>query len=175
MKARPQHSRRRDESPHSAQGPSRDVEAELREAQERLDLALRQKETDRALMERVLIVEDDVSSAASMSLLLELSGHTVAVAHDGPSSIETARRFRPEVVVCDIGLPGEMDGYAVAKAFRADPSLRPAFLIALTGYGQHEDRRRAEAAGFDTHMTKPADPSVLKALLSEAAILSPDA
>ena len=124
---------------------------------------------------RVLIVEDDISSAASMSLLLELSGHTVAAAHDGPSSIETARQFRPEVVVCDIGLPGEMDGYAVAKAFRADPSLRSAFLIALTGYGQHDDRRRAEEAGFDTHLTKPADPSVLKSLLGDAVIPSSDA
>ncbi|HKV09558.1 MAG TPA: response regulator, partial [Thermoanaerobaculia bacterium] len=76
-----------------------------------------------------------------------------------------ARELRPEVVLCDIGLPGELDGYGVARAFRADPDLASARLIALTGYGQEEDRRRALEAGFDTHLTKPADPEVLKRLV----------
>jgi CheY-like chemotaxis protein len=90
----------------------------------------------------------------------------VQVAYDGPSGLEAARAQRPQVVLCDIGLPGAMDGYEVAKAVRADPNLRSVRLIALTGYGQHEDRRRAEEAGFDSHVTKPADPHVLLGLVA---------
>jgi CheY-like chemotaxis protein len=72
--------------------------------------------------------------------------------------------MRPEVVLCDIGLPG-MDGYEVARAFRGDPELRSAYLIALTGYGQEEDQRQAREAGFDVHMTKPVDPDALRRIL----------
>ena len=70
-----------------------------------------------------MVVDDDISSATSMSLLLELKGHQVVTAHTGVAACEEARRFRPELVLCDIGLPGKMDGYAVARAFRADPRL----------------------------------------------------
>ena len=73
-----------------------------------------------------------------------------------------------DVVLCDIGLPGGFDGHGVARAFRADPDLRSAFLIALTGYGQEEDRRRALEAGFDAHLTKPADIEELKRLLAKS-------
>jgi two-component system CheB/CheR fusion protein len=114
---------------------------------------------------RCLIIEDNVDAAESMSLLLQLTGHEADVAFDGAAGLEKARSFRPEVVLCDIGLPGSLDGYGVARAFRADPELRPAFLIALTGYGQEEDRRRALDAGFDTHLTKPADIDALRRLL----------
>jgi two-component system CheB/CheR fusion protein len=117
---------------------------------------------------RCLIIEDNVDAAESMSLLLQLTGHEAEVAFDGATGVEKARGFRPEVVLCDIGLPGSLDGYAVARAFRADPELRQAFLIALTGYGQEEDRRRALEAGFDTHLTKPADIEELKRLLTQA-------
>jgi two-component system, chemotaxis family, CheB/CheR fusion protein len=115
---------------------------------------------------RCLIIEDNVDAAESLSLLLQLTGHEAEVAFDGTAGVEKARSFRPEVVLCDIGLPGELDGYAVARAFRADPELRGAFLIALTGYGQEEDRRRALDAGFDTHLTKPADLDALRRLLA---------
>jgi two-component system CheB/CheR fusion protein len=114
---------------------------------------------------RCLIIEDNVDAAESLSLLLQLTGHEADVAFDGSAGVEKARSFRPEVVLCDIGLPGLLDGYGVARAFRADPELRSAFLIALTGYGQEEDRRRALEAGFDTHLTKPADLDALRLLL----------
>jgi CheY-like chemotaxis protein len=117
-------------------------------------------------LRRCLIIEDNVDAAESLSLLLQLIGHEAEVAYDGAEGMEKARGFRPEVVLCDIGLPGQLDGYAVARSFRADPELRSAFLIALTGYGQEEDRRRALAAGFDTHLTKPADLDALRDLLS---------
>jgi CheY-like chemotaxis protein len=120
-------------------------------------------------LRRCLIIEDNVDAAESLSLLLQLIGHQAEVAYDGVEGVEKARGFRPEVVLCDIGLPGRLDGYAVARSFRADPELRSAYLIALTGYGQEEDRRRALAAGFDTHLTKPADLDALRRLLAEGA------
>jgi two-component system, chemotaxis family, CheB/CheR fusion protein len=117
---------------------------------------------------RCLIVEDHEDAAESMAMLLGLSGHEVELAFDAGEGLEKARRFQPEVVLCDIGLPGAMDGYDFARALRADPDLRQAYLIALTGYGQEEDRRRAEEAGFDAHLTKPADLDALRRLLASA-------
>ncbi len=116
---------------------------------------------------RCLVIEDNADAAESMGLLLELSGHQVEIAADGRQGLETARRFRPDVVLCDIGLPGGMDGYEVARQMREDPLLSQARLIALTGYGQEEDRRRAREAGFDIHLTKPADPVMLGRLLAD--------
>ena len=104
-----------------------------------------------------------------MTLMLELAGHEVAVAHTGAAGVEQARAFRPEVVLCDIGLPGDMDGYAVARALRADPATRAARLVALTGYGQEDDKLHARAAGFDEHLTKPMDPEVLDRVIAEGA------
>jgi CheY-like chemotaxis protein len=115
---------------------------------------------------RCLVIEDNVDAAESLGLLLELAGHQAEVAFNGAQGLEKARRSAPEVVLCDIGLPEGLDGYAVARAFRADPALSGAFLIALTGYGENEDRRRAAAAGFDTHLTKPADLDILRRLLA---------
>jgi CheY-like chemotaxis protein len=115
------------------------------------------------------VIEDNLDAAESMGLLLELSGHKVEIAHDGPQGLEAARRFRPDIVLCDIGLPGGVDGYEVARRMRQDPDLCGMRLIALTGYGQEEDQRRAREAGFDVHLTKPADPMVLERLLAELA------
>lgn len=115
---------------------------------------------------RILIIEDHLDAAVSMEVLLNLDGHQVELAHAGPSGVEAARKFHPEVVLCDIGLPGGMDGYAVARAVRADPQLASAYLIALTGYGREEDQRRALEAGFDLHLTKPVDPSRLQQILA---------
>ena len=103
---------------------------------------------------RILVIEDNLDAAESLQLALELEGHEVAVAHDGPHGIERARELTPDVVLCDIGLP-DMDGYAVAKVLRSEPGLRDTFLVALTGYALPEDRRRAAEAGFDAHLTKP--------------------
>ena len=105
------------------------------------------------------MIEDAADVAAAMRLVLEMGGHQVTVAHDGAEGIAAARALRPEVVLCDIGLPG-MDGYAVARAMRADPTLRTVFLVALSGYAQVADIARASAAGFDEHLAKP--PSIDK-------------
>ena len=115
---------------------------------------------------RVLVIEDNVDAAESMQMLLELSGFEVATAADGCAGLDAARRFRPDVVLCDIGLPGGMDGYAVARELRADDELHSVRLIALTGYGQAEDKRRAYEEGFDLHLTKPVDPVILPDLLA---------
>jgi PAS domain S-box-containing protein len=114
---------------------------------------------------RVLIIEDNWDTADSLRMLLELSGHEVAVAHTGQAGLQSARSFGPDVVLCDIGLAGGMDGYAVARALRADPELFGVVLIALSGYGQEDDQRKARQAGFDRHFTKPVDPAVLGQLL----------
>jgi PAS domain S-box-containing protein len=105
---------------------------------------------------RILIVEDNRDAAESLRDLLELQGCTVALAHSGPAAVAVARQFQPEVVLCDIGLPG-MDGHQVAAALRSDPALARAHLIALSGYGQEEDRRRSLEMGFDQHLTKPIE------------------
>lgn len=104
---------------------------------------------------RVLIADDNIDSAASLLMLLELEGHDVRVAHDGPGALALAREFLPHVAILDIGLPG-MDGHAVAKAMRAQPDTARAQLIALTGYGQERDRQATSEAGFDRHLVKPA-------------------
>jgi two-component system CheB/CheR fusion protein len=118
---------------------------------------------------RVLVIEDNVDAADLMMMTLELAGHEVAVAHTGRKGVELARAFQPAVVFCDIGLPGDMNGYAVARALRADPGLRGARLIALTGYGQEEDKRRARESGFDDHLTKPVDPDRLNQEIARGA------
>lgn len=104
---------------------------------------------------RILVIEDNVDAAESLSEALTLSGHTVEVALTGPSGLEKARAFRPDVVLCDIGLP-EIDGYEMARRMRADPDLRGMRLVALSGYASPEDVAKAKRAGFDTHLAKPS-------------------
>jgi signal transduction histidine kinase len=117
---------------------------------------------------RVLVVEDNRDAAESMRMLLELYGHEARVAYTGPEGVTAARQWRPEVILCDIGLPG-LDGYGVAREVRRDPTLARTRLIAVTGYGQDEDRRRAAEAGFERHLTKPVEPDALQPLLTRAA------
>ena len=124
---------------------------------------------------RVLVIEDHVDAAESLQYLLEFAGHTVAVAHTGAAGIETARTFQPEVVLCDVGLPDGMDGYAVARALRSEPGLSQCRLVALTGYGRHQDRQRAREAGFDLHVVKPVDVSDLDGLLRQPGFAAEDA
>ncbi|MGB7247410.1 MAG: ATP-binding protein, partial [Phormidesmis sp.] len=118
---------------------------------------------------RVLVVEDNLDSAFMAELFIEDLGHQIEVAYDGESSIEIARRFQPEIVISDIGLPGETDGYAIARAIRSDPTLSRAYLIATSGYGQPEDKAKAVAAGFDEHLTKPLDLNFLRKLIDQQA------
>jgi signal transduction histidine kinase len=112
----------------------------------------------------VLVVEDNHDAAESLRSLLELHGHKVAVAYCGLDGVKAAERWQPDVVICDIGLPG-LDGYAVAGKLRQNPSTAHALLVAVTGYGQNEDRCRSHEAGFDRHLVKPVDPEVLQAIL----------
>ena len=117
---------------------------------------------------RVLVIDDHEDGAESLRLLLEASGHSVEVAHDGRTGLELARRFAPDVVLCDIGLADGPSGYDVARALRSDVAAAGACLVALTGYGQEEDLRRAKEAGFDLHRTKPIDPAELQRLVAGA-------
>jgi PAS domain S-box-containing protein len=119
----------------------------------------------RALRLRVLVVDDNVDAAESVAMLLRLWHHEVRLAHTGPEALQLAAEYLPDVVLLDIGLPG-MDGYEVARRLREQPSLEGTVLVAVTGYGQEDDRRRSEEAGFDQHLTKPVEPSKLQTLLS---------
>ncbi|WP_313703229.1 ATP-binding protein [Massilia sp.] len=105
---------------------------------------------------RVLVVDDNQDAAQMLATVLEVQGHAVAVEYDGHGALQRARRERPEVMLLDIGLP-DTDGYALARQLRALPELDGTVLVALTGYGQPEDRRQAQEAGFDHHLVKPAD------------------
>jgi PAS domain S-box-containing protein len=117
---------------------------------------------------RLLVVDDNQDTADLMRDVLETIGHEVAVAYDGPQAMAVASAFAPDVILCDIGLPGGMSGHDVARAIRRDEVLRDVFLVALTGYGRPEDRQEAEAAGFDEHLTKPAGLAAIQTLVTRA-------
>ncbi len=113
---------------------------------------------------RILVVDDNRDSAESMAMLLQLCGHQTWLAFDGSSAVSLAAEHSPDVVVLDIGLPG-MDGYQVARTLRGLPQTSDSLLIALTGYGQEQDRQRSKAAGFSQHLVKPVDvESLLQAI-----------
>jgi signal transduction histidine kinase len=116
---------------------------------------------------RILIVDDSRDGGESLAMLLRVLGAEVALAHSGRHALECVDSFRPDVVLLDIGMPG-MDGYEVARRIRANPANRNMSLIALTGWGQDEDRRRSVAAGFNHHLVKPADIEQLRQLLTVA-------
>jgi CheY-like chemotaxis protein len=113
---------------------------------------------------RVLIVDDNVDGAASLSMFTELLGHTAEVAHNGPQALEKIESFRPDVVFLDIGLPG-MSGFEVARLLRNTPQALHAKLVALTGWGSEETKRQAQEVGFSAHLTKPVDLSDIEQIL----------
>ncbi len=115
---------------------------------------------------RVLIVEDNADAREGLRMLLTIAGHEVETSQDASDGLDKLRTFKPEIALIDIGLP-EVDGYTLARMARQTPEARATYLVALTGYGQAEDRQKALAAGFDTHMTKPVDPAKLCAFLGE--------
>ncbi len=117
---------------------------------------------------RVMVVDDNVDAAVTLSMLLESGGHQVAVEHDALRALECARRFRPQICLLDIGLP-EIDGLELARRLRALPEAADALLVAVTGYGQARDRDQILGAGFDHHLVKPIDTGRLYALLEGAA------
>ncbi|MGX4640422.1 ATP-binding protein [Massilia sp. SYSU DXS3249] len=114
---------------------------------------------------RVLVADDNVDAAGTLCALLHLAGHQTRVAHDGAEAVELAAQFRPQVAFLDIGMP-VLDGYGAARAIRALPGLEAVRLVALTGWGAQEDRRRSQEAGFDEHLLKPAVPGEVMALLA---------
>jgi PAS domain S-box-containing protein len=114
---------------------------------------------------RILVIDDNHDAADTLRLFLEAYGHEVAAAYDGPSAIQAARQFRPQVVLCDLGLP-LMDGFAVARALRQDPETGSARLIALSGYGADTIRQHARETGFELHLVKPVDPDYLQRILT---------
>jgi two-component system CheB/CheR fusion protein len=124
-------------------------------------------ERPRLRLRRVLVIEDNPDGADSLSDALRLEGHTVRTANDGPTGLGIMREFRPEVVLCDVGLPG-MDGYQVVHSVRSDPALSSTYMVALTGYALPEDQRRATEAGFNVHLAKPPSMEGLERLLAEA-------
>ncbi|MGE0127313.1 MAG: PAS domain-containing protein [Blastocatellales bacterium] len=113
---------------------------------------------------RILIVDDNIDSAESLAMLLQLDGHEVHIAHDGLAALEEAHAFQPDVMLLDINLP-EMDGYEVARRLRREAAMKGMTLVAMTGYGQEEDRQRTLEAGFQLHLVKPVDLDMLHELL----------
>jgi len=122
---------------------------------------------------RVLVVDDNVDLASTMSMLVQESGHEVRMAYDGSTALEAALDYRPHVMLLDIGLPG-LNGLEVAQRIRQQPALQHIVLVALTGYGQESDRQHSQEAGFDHHMVKPADfEKVLQILTDVSASVTP--
>jgi CheY-like chemotaxis protein len=119
----------------------------------------------------ILIIEDNPDARDALRLLLELDGHVVEAAGEGAEGLQIAQAKNPDIALVDIGLPG-LDGFEVARRLRAGGGRRPV-LVALTGYGQPEDRRRATEAGFDALLVKPVDPSTLTSLLITLEIPGP--
>ncbi|MBC8072270.1 MAG: PAS domain S-box protein [Deltaproteobacteria bacterium] len=121
---------------------------------------------------RILVVDDNTDSADMLKAFLEMLGNEVRTAYDGEAALEAAGEFRPDVVFCDIGMP-KMNGYEVARRLREQPWSREILLVALTGWGQEDDRKKSSEVGFDFHLVKPVDPSALKQLLTGLAQTSP--
>jgi CheY-like chemotaxis protein len=116
---------------------------------------------------RVLVADDNLDAAESLQMWLQMSGHEVEIAQDGPATLAAAESFRPDVVLLDLGMPG-MTGLEVARRIREAEWGRGMILMALTGWGQEEDRQRTAEAGFDHHLTKPIDPDRIDALIRGA-------
>jgi two-component system CheB/CheR fusion protein len=138
--------------------------AALRGIQERPSIANQVTQSIPSAPCRVLVVDDNRDAAESLSALLRVRGHEVCMAADGAAALEMATTMQPDVIFLDIGLPG-MDGYELARRLREVPGLEGTLLIAVTGYGHDDDRRRSKEAGFDHHFVKPVDPAQLCSLL----------
>jgi CheY-like chemotaxis protein len=120
---------------------------------------------------RVLVADDNRDGAEIMSLLLQQYGYEVNIAHTGTEALTLAAQSAPEIAILDIGMPG-MSGYEVARQIRAEAWGKHMMLIALTGWGQEEDKKKAFEAGFDHHLIKPIDPDALEALMASGKLRS---
>jgi two-component system CheB/CheR fusion protein len=114
---------------------------------------------------RVLIADDNEDAATMLGMYLELCGCEVAIAHDGRAAVELAERFRPKLAVIDLGMP-HLNGFDCARELRRRPWCDDVLLVALTGWGQEQDRKRSREAGFDDHLVKPVEPDVISRLLN---------
>jgi len=114
---------------------------------------------------KILVVDDNPDAALSMAMMLSMMGHDTRTAHDGEAAVTTAEEFRPQVVLLDIGLP-KLNGYEVAQRIRGQEWGATMFLVAITGWGQDEDRRRSEDVGMNLHMVKPVEPDALDRVLA---------
>jgi CheY-like chemotaxis protein len=114
---------------------------------------------------RILVVEDCPDCAASSAMLLRLWGHEVEVVRDGQTALEAVKARHPDVVLLDIGLPGDMDGWAVAGQIRQQCGEKPPLIVAVSGFGTEGDRQHSAASGIHLHLTKPVDPETLEAVL----------
>jgi len=123
-----------------------------------------------AVAHRVLVVDDNPDVVESLALFLQVTGHEVETAHDGLEAVESAERYRPDLVLLDLGMP-RLDGYAACRSIRGYPWGRDMVIVALTGWGQDDDRRKTEEAGFDGHLVKPVDPGTLQRLLADPRAL----
>jgi CheY-like chemotaxis protein len=152
-------------------GPGRGAEFEVRlPLSGTSSTSIPDRQTPREAVEpgrglRVLVVDDNVDAAETLAEIVEGWGYEARVAYKGEAAVRLAREFRPDAVLCDIGLPG-MDGYDVAQALRSAPETAGAHLIAVTGYGQHRDVSRSREAGFDAHLVKPVDSAELERRLA---------
>lgn len=126
------------------------------------------------LSRRILVVDDNVDAATMLAMMLDLLGHDTSTAFTGEAALAVSEQFRPDIVFLDIGLPG-ISGYEAARQFRAHPLLKDTFLIALTGWGGEDDRRRSSEAGFNAHLTKPVESIVISALLRQFDNAAPSA
>ena len=116
---------------------------------------------------RVLVVEDNLDTLRSTTVLLREMGHEVDYAINGYAALEAARRFKPQVIILDLGLPG-MDGFELCRKLKKDEALKTVRVIAVTGYGQEEYRARSREAGCEAHLVKPVSPGVLQAIIEES-------
>jgi len=114
---------------------------------------------------RILIADDNRDAAATLAMLLELMGHTVQHVNDGEAAVQSAIAFQPQIVLLDIGMP-KVNGYEACRQIRAQPGGTDIMLVAITGWGQPEDRLSSKGAGFDQHLIKPVDPTMLENMLA---------
>jgi len=121
---------------------------------------------------RVLVVDDNVDTARTLGMMLELLGNEVHYAHDGLQAVAAASRLEPHAILMDIGLP-ELNGLEAARQIRAQPRGQSILLMALTGWGEDEDKERSKEAGFDLHFVKPVSPTALGTLLDERVPMTP--
>ena len=117
---------------------------------------------------RILVCDDNVDGARTMALWLGIEGHDVRVVHNGPEALEAAQAWPPDVVLMDLALPPSMDGVEAVVRLRRDLGLTEATIVAVTGYGDDEDRRRTQEAGFDLHLVKPVEPEDMLEALKRA-------